>query len=91
MLHPAAIFLPCFLMSVGNGFLLPNAIAGAVSVDPKAAGAASGVVGFLQMGIGAVASYVAGQVTTVSPLPMAMMMFALTLAAWAAISWGRRA
>ncbi len=68
ILHPAAIFLPCVLMSVGNGFLLPNAIAGAVSVDPKAAGAASGVVGFLQMGIGAVASYVSGQVTTVSPL-----------------------
>jgi len=90
VLHPAAIFLPCFLMSVGNGFLLPNAIAGAVSVDPKAAGAASGVVGSLQMGIGAVASFVAGQITTVSALPMAALMAALTLATWAAIAWGRR-
>jgi MFS transporter, DHA1 family, multidrug resistance protein len=90
VLHPAAIFLPCFLMSVGNGFLLPNAIAGAVSVDPKAAGAASGVVGALQMGIGALASYVAGQVTAGSALPMAWIMFGFTIATWAAIVWGRR-
>jgi MFS transporter, DHA1 family, multidrug resistance protein len=89
VLHPAAIFLPCFLTSVGNGFLLPNAVAAAVSVDPKAAGAASGVTGFLQMGLGAVFSYIAGQVTGASPLPMALIMFALTCACWACVEWGR--
>jgi MFS transporter, DHA1 family, multidrug resistance protein len=87
---PAAIFLPNLLMAIGNGFLLPNAIAGAVSVDPKAAGAASGVVGFMQMGMGAVASYVSGQITTTSSLPMAAMMFGLSVAAWAALVWGKR-
>ncbi len=91
VLHPAAIFLPCFLMAMGNGFLLPNAVAGAVSVDPTAAGAASGVVGFLQMGFGALASFAAGQITTVSALPMAILMFSLTVAAWAVLGWGRRA
>jgi MFS transporter, DHA1 family, multidrug resistance protein len=82
IMHPAAIFLPNFLMSIGNGFLLPNAVAGAVSVDPKAAGAASGVTGFLQMGMGAVGSYVAGLVTTTSSVPLAAMMFALSLIGW---------
>jgi MFS transporter, DHA1 family, multidrug resistance protein len=82
VMHPAAIFLPNFLMSVGNGFLLPNAVAGAVSVDPKAAGAASGVTGFLQMGMGAVGSYVAGLVTSGSPLPLAIMMFVLCVLGW---------
>ncbi len=91
VLHPAAIFLPCFVMAMGNGFLLPNAVAGAVSVDPTAAGAASGVVGFLQMGFGALASFAAGQITTVSPLPMALLMFGLTIASVAAINWGKRA
>ncbi len=91
VLHPAAIFLPCFVMAMGNGFLLPNAVAGAVSVDPTAAGAASGVVGFLQMGFGALASFAAGQITTVSPLPMALLMFGLTLASMVAIGWGKRA
>lgn len=88
--HPAAIFLPNILMSMGNGFLLPNAVAGAVSVDPKAAGVASGVVGFLQMGLGAIGSYGAGQITGASALPMAVMMFGLTAAAWGVMVWGKR-
>jgi DHA1 family bicyclomycin/chloramphenicol resistance-like MFS transporter len=50
---PAIIFLPQFLMSYGNGLLLPNAIAGAVSVRPQAAGTASGLTGFVQMATGA--------------------------------------
>jgi MFS transporter, DHA1 family, multidrug resistance protein len=90
VMHPAAIFMPCFLMAFGNGCLLPNAVAGAISVDPKAAGAASGMVGFLQMGLGAIMSFIAGQVTTTSPLPMAIMMFTLTVAAWGAMVWGKR-
>jgi MFS transporter, DHA1 family, multidrug resistance protein len=89
VVHPAALFLPCFLTSVGNGFLLPNAVAGAVSVDARAAGAASGVTGFLQMGLGAVFSYLAGQVTGTSALPVAIIMFALTCACWACVEWGR--
>jgi MFS transporter, DHA1 family, multidrug resistance protein len=87
---PAALFLPCLITSLGNGFVLPNAVAGAVSVDAKAAGAASGVVGFLQMGIGAVASFIAGQLTTTSPLPVALMMFSLAIAAWLMLEWGKR-
>ncbi len=78
-------------MALGNGFLLPNAVAGAVSVDPTAAGAASGVVGFLQMGFGALASFAAGQITTVSALPMALLMFGCTVASMIVIRWGRNA
>jgi MFS transporter, DHA1 family, multidrug resistance protein len=91
VMHPAAIFAPNFLMSLGNGFLLPNAVAGAVSVDPKAAGAAAGVTGFMQMGMGAVGSYVAGLVTTGSPLPLALMMFGFSVAGWLVLERVRRA
>ncbi len=84
--HPASLFLPCMFFSVGNGLTNPNAIAGGVSVDPSAAGSASGLMGFLQMTSGAVASYLAGQLTTTSALPMALVMLvcgALSLiAAW---------
>ncbi len=90
IISPAALFLPCLITSLGNGFVLPNAVAGAVSVDPKAAGAASGVVGFLQMGIGAIASFIAGQLTAASPLPVALMMFGLAIAAWLMLEWGKR-
>jgi DHA1 family bicyclomycin/chloramphenicol resistance-like MFS transporter len=89
-MHPAAIFLPNMLMAMGNGILLPNAISGAVSVDPKAAGAASGVVGAMQMGFGAIGSFIAGQITTTSPLPMALMMTVFSLAAWFTLERGTR-
>jgi MFS transporter, DHA1 family, multidrug resistance protein len=91
VMHPAAIFLPNMLMSIGNGFLLPNAVAGAVSVDPRAAGAAAGVTGFLQMAMGAVGSYFAGLVTGGSPLPMAAMMFAFAAAGWFVLERARQA
>jgi DHA1 family bicyclomycin/chloramphenicol resistance-like MFS transporter len=90
VLHPAALFLPCFVTSLGNGMFLPNAIAGAVSVDPRASGAASGLTGSTQMGFGALFSFIAGEVTKASPLPMAAIMTTLTLAAWASIAWGKR-
>ncbi len=53
---PATIFVPLFFVYVGNGMALPNAVAGAVSVRPEAAGTAAGVAGCVQMGWGAVIS-----------------------------------
>ena len=58
--HPLAVFLPMALNAFGNGLSLPNGLAGAVSVDPALAGAASGLSGFLQMGVGAAASILVG-------------------------------
>jgi DHA1 family bicyclomycin/chloramphenicol resistance-like MFS transporter len=51
---PAALFVPLAFVFIGNGATIPNAIAGAVSVRPEAAGTASGIVGFFQVGFGAV-------------------------------------
>ncbi|MAA99887.1 MAG: MFS transporter permease [Stappia sp.] len=59
-IHPLSLFLPMFLVGIGNGMTLPNAIAGAVSVRPDLAGAASGFSGSLQIGAGAVASALCG-------------------------------
>ena len=49
-----------FVVGIGNGMSLPNAIAGSVSVRPDLAGAASGLTGSLQIGAGAVASALTG-------------------------------
>jgi len=59
--HPLALFGPMVFTGLGNGFSLPNAIAGAVSVEPDLAGAASGVAGALQVGGGAIATVVVGR------------------------------
>jgi DHA1 family bicyclomycin/chloramphenicol resistance-like MFS transporter len=53
---PVALFVPLFVVYVGNGMALPNAIAGAISVRPNAAGTAAGVTGCVQMGWGAIIS-----------------------------------
>jgi DHA1 family bicyclomycin/chloramphenicol resistance-like MFS transporter len=78
---PAIIFVPQLIMSVGNGMLLPNSIAGAVSVRPQAAGTASGVIGFVQMAIGAGAaqfgSHLLAEAATPLPMSIAMLGFAV--------------
>lgn len=78
---PVIIFVPQLIMSVGNGMLLPNSIAGAVSVRPQAAGTASGVIGFVQMAVGAGAaqfgSHLLADATTPLPMSMAMLGFAV--------------
>ncbi|MET1415261.1 multidrug effflux MFS transporter [Roseibium sp. HPY-6] len=51
----ASLFLPMFVLGLGNGVCLPSAISGAVSVRPKLAGAASGLVASMQVGMGAFA------------------------------------
>src|SRR5690606_4959614 len=58
----AALFVPMFFVGLANGLCLPGAIAGAISVRPEIAGAASGLMGSLQTGVGAAFSAIAGAV-----------------------------
>jgi MFS transporter, DHA1 family, multidrug resistance protein len=79
---PAIIFLPQLIISYGNGVLLPNAIAGAVSIRPQAAGSASGITGFVQMAIGAASTQVVSVLLAGagSSMPMAWQMLAVIVA-----------
>jgi DHA1 family bicyclomycin/chloramphenicol resistance-like MFS transporter len=86
---PAIIFLPQLVISYGNGLLLPNAIAGAISVRPHAAGAASGMAGFTQMAVGAASTQVVSIALAGASdaMPMAWMLVAAVVATAAAF-WG---
>jgi DHA1 family bicyclomycin/chloramphenicol resistance-like MFS transporter len=55
---PAALFVPMFVGSLGNGLTMPSATAAALSVKPQLTGAASGLAGAIQLGFGATASTV---------------------------------
>jgi DHA1 family bicyclomycin/chloramphenicol resistance-like MFS transporter len=57
---PSALFVPMMLVTMGAGLIVPNGIAGAISVDPRAIGSAAGLAGFLQMAIAAAASQLVG-------------------------------
>lgn len=79
---PITLFVPQFIISYGNGLLLPNCIAGAVSLRPQAAGAASGLTGFIQMAIGAASTQVISMLLIgSSAMPMAWMILAIVIAA----------
>ena len=78
---PWTIFLPGMGMAFANGLSMPNAQAGAVSISPRFAGTASGLLAFLQMLVGAGFAQLAGMVQDDTPLPMAVIMLtASTLA-----------
>ena len=80
---PETVFPAQFFLSCGNGIFLPNAVAGAISVRPQAAGTASGITGFVQMGMGAVAAQAMSTVIehSATAQPMAWTMFILAVLA----------
>ena len=73
-----AIFLPATGMAFANGLVMPNAQAAAVSINPRIAGSASGLMSFMQMSTGAVFAQAVGLVQDGTPIPMVIV---VTLAA----------
>jgi DHA1 family bicyclomycin/chloramphenicol resistance-like MFS transporter len=80
---PWALFLPTSLTAFCQGLALPNTQAAFVNVDPQAAGTASGLGGFLQMAVAALAAQLVGSIQNGTPYPMAVGM---TLCATAALT-----
>ncbi|MFL6798209.1 MAG: multidrug effflux MFS transporter [Xanthobacteraceae bacterium] len=78
------LFLPHMIVGLGNGLLLPTAVAGAVSIRPQVAGTASGVTGFIQMAICATAAqlgaYVIAHASNALPLIWLMLAFGIAAA-----------
>ena len=72
---PATLFVPLMLSAIGNGLTIPASTAGGLSVRPELAGAAAGLIGAIQLGLGAIAALVVGWLVTIWP-------FALTTAMW---------
>ena len=88
---PLMLFAPQFITALGNGLLVPNAIAGAISVRPQAAGTASGITGFLQMAVGgagaqAIAHVLAGAHNAMPLVIMVACFAALCLLSWLCLS-----
>jgi MFS transporter, DHA1 family, multidrug resistance protein len=67
---PVALFGPMVLATFGSGLAIPNAQAGAISVDPLLAGTASGLSGFTQMLVAALVSQAVGMLQNGTPYPM---------------------
>lgn len=55
-----AVLIPISILAFANGFLLPLGVGKAITIIPEIRGTASGVMGALQLGSGAVAAYLIG-------------------------------
>ena len=69
------------IYALGVGIAGPNIVTGAMSVDPGAAGSASGLYGFSQMAIGALCTLAVGLWHDGSALPLAVVLCAASLTA----------
>jgi DHA1 family bicyclomycin/chloramphenicol resistance-like MFS transporter len=81
---PSILFGTQMIVMVANAFVMANSAAGAISVHPEAAGTASGAMGFLQQGVGALVSqfgaYLGGHSTTTLPLTAAIFVISIACA-----------
>lgn len=80
-----SIMVPMFAQGIASGFVFPPAMALGVAAYPRIAGTASGLLGVFQMGSSAVASFVASLFVHSSILPVAWIMFALSVMGLAAL------
>jgi DHA1 family bicyclomycin/chloramphenicol resistance-like MFS transporter len=72
---PWAIFLPTALVAFFQGLSVPNAQAGALSARAGLTGTASGLAGFLQMALAALAAQFVGTMHDGTAWPMLLTMF----------------
>jgi DHA1 family bicyclomycin/chloramphenicol resistance-like MFS transporter len=82
---PLWLFGTQMIVMVANAFVMANSAAGAISIRPEAAGTASGAMGFLQQGVGALISqfgaYLGGHSATTLPLTTAIFAISILCAA----------
>ena len=73
-LTPLAMFSSMGVVAIGNGMAIPNGVAGAISVDPRQAGAAAGISGFTQIAFGAAASTLVASLLVDNAAPLVIVM-----------------
>jgi DHA1 family bicyclomycin/chloramphenicol resistance-like MFS transporter len=68
-----ALFLPIALAEIGDGLSQPSVMAAGLSIHPRIAGTASGLMGFLQMTMAAAGSFVVALLPHDSPFGMILV------------------
>ena len=83
--HPLALFVPGMAIGFANAIAAPSSTIGAISRDPAIAGAASGLLGFLQLMTAAASTQLVAALTAHSPVPLAVVLLVLCLFALLAL------
>ncbi len=76
-----ALVAPFTVYAFFNGFIFPNALAGATGVDPRIAGSAASFLGFAQLGSGALIAFILSMLDTGDAYFMAIFLVGLAILA----------
>lgn len=79
-----SVLAPMVLYAAGVGMVMPNSMAGALGPFATAAGAASALLGFIQMGIAAAVGIAVGAAFDGTARPMALTIAVMGIGAWVA-------
>ncbi|WP_374377573.1 multidrug effflux MFS transporter [Dongia sp.] len=82
-----SVLAPLLPYMIGVGMTMPAAQAGAIGPFPRSAGAASALLGFVQMAVAAGVGAVLGVIGSPSPLPMTLMIAAMSLLQMLCYGW----
>ena len=85
---PLALFAPVAIATFGNGITLPNAQAAAINEFPQYAGSASGLTGFLQMSVSAIAAQLVALIFNGTVYPLLLLMLAAAILSLFLFNWG---
>jgi DHA1 family bicyclomycin/chloramphenicol resistance-like MFS transporter len=80
--RPVTVLLPFLLAGAGMGFCVPNGNAGALNIQPRLAGTAAGLAGFLQTTLCACATALVASLTLENASPIAGLWLACTALMW---------
>jgi DHA1 family bicyclomycin/chloramphenicol resistance-like MFS transporter len=87
---PLALFLPAMLICHANALSAPNSMSAAIMIRPDIAGAASGLLGFLQLAIAALLAQTVAALENGTPWPLAIAIVGSNAAALFTYQWIRR-
>ncbi|WP_374640100.1 multidrug effflux MFS transporter [Hydrogenophaga sp.] len=76
---PLALALPLMLMGLGNGFMVPPALAGTVGLLPALAGSAAAIAGLMQQMASALGGFAVGLVSHHNAVNLAVVMMGMCL------------
>lgn len=86
-----AVLVPMFAYMIGMGMMMPSAMAGAIGPFPHMAGAASALLGFVQMTVAALTGFAVGQLDDGTQMAMVTATAVMGLGAFLAALAARRA
>ncbi|WP_158996747.1 multidrug effflux MFS transporter [Pigmentibacter ruber] len=75
--HLLALMIPVFIITIGNGLLMPFSSANAISLFPKHAGMVTGTIGSIQLTAAGIATGIIGIIENGTLLPIGIFILAI--------------